>query len=186
MLCYVYILFSLLMYRVWSYLIFGVLLWWLSLTVSAQVSLPEDDFYIIPEAKGGMSGAADHVKWVLDCTAQWPTGGVGYTSVWECYNKQRKKIDEWWGNVLGYQLATGIISREWVLFYIAYLIRFLVQLGIVAGAVMIIYTGYKYALSAINGTAPWRLSDTLTNIGLWLFLITASYGILKLITTMFL
>lgn len=172
--------------RLYIYVILSTLLWWLSLTVSAQPSLPEDDFYIIPEAKGGTSSAEKHVKDVLDCTAQWPTGGVGYTSVWECYNKQRKKIDEWWGNVLGYQLATGIISREWILFYIAYLIRFLVQLGIVAGAVMIIYTGYKYALSAITGTGAGDLSGTLTNIGLWLLLITASYGILKLITTMFL
>lgn len=168
------------MFRV-SILCFSLLLGLVSM-VFAQVGLPEDDFYIIPEATWKPKQAIDHVKKVMECTNE---GGV-YTPVWECYNKELQTIESEGGNVLWYQLATGIISWKWVLFYIAYLIRFLAQMGMVIGAAMIIYTGYKYAISALKGEAAPGLSNLLVNILLWLFLITASYGILKLITTTFL
>lgn len=39
----------------------------------------------------------------------------------------------------------GIMNRNTLLEYVAYLIRFLSQLGLVIGAAMIIYAGYQYA-----------------------------------------
>ena len=161
----------------------AVIIWSQIWATYAQMSLPEDDYYIIPEAKWWKPDPATHVKSVIDCANTWDNG---YTPIWECYNTQLKQIDEWWGSVLWYQLATGIISWKWVLFYIAYLVRFLAQIGLVLGAMQIIYTGYKYALSAISGRGEWNMSETIMSIIKWLFLITASYGIVKLITTMFL
>lgn len=169
--------------RVWLYIcVFVIMCVTCVLQVNAQTTLPKDSFYIIPEAEGWKSSPTEYVKNVMDCT-KWASG---YVPIRDCYNQELQKIKAGWGNVLWYQLATGIISRDGILFYIAYLIRFLSQLGMVVGAIMIIYTGYLYSLSAITGTNQWNLSSTITNIIIWLLLITASYGILKLITTMFL
>lgn len=84
--------------------------------------------------------------------------------MWECYNRQLKTIDESKGSVLGYQLATGIISREGILFYVAYLVRFLAQLGLVVGAMMIIRTGYQAALSAIDGESQVSRQEPIISI----------------------
>jgi hypothetical protein len=48
---------------------------------------------------------------------------------------------------LGEKLATGIMDRTTLLDYIVYLIRFLGQIGLVIGALMIIYAGYLYSAS---------------------------------------
>ncbi|MDR0370192.1 MAG: hypothetical protein LBH96_07025 [Candidatus Peribacteria bacterium] len=44
-------------------------------------------------------------------------------------------------------MAGGIMNRKTLLEYVAYLIRFLSQIGLVIGAAMIIYAGYQYAIT---------------------------------------
>ena len=46
---------------------------------------------------------------------------------------------------VGNQLASGIMTRNTLLDYTVYLVRFLSQLGLVIGGLMIIYAGYLYA-----------------------------------------
>mgnify|MGYP003426113770 FL=1 len=54
------------------------------------------------------------------------------------------------GRSVGDQLASGIMSRDTLLDYLVYLIRFISQIGILIGAVQIIIAGYKYAVAVFN------------------------------------
>jgi hypothetical protein len=57
------------------------------------------------------------------------------------------------GNTLSLpeKIATGIMDWTTILDYVVYLIRFLSQIGLVIGALMIVYAGYKYATTILNG-----------------------------------
>jgi hypothetical protein len=48
---------------------------------------------------------------------------------------------------LGDQMASGIMTRNTLLNYVVYLVKFLSQIGLVIGAVMVIYAGYLYAMT---------------------------------------
>lgn len=43
------------------------------------------------------------------------------------------------------QLATGIMNWDTLFNYVVYLIKFLSQIGMLIGTIMLIYAGYKYA-----------------------------------------
>jgi len=89
-----------------------------------------NDFEIIPQADSG--GKVEQA--VQDVGSQ---GG----HVRDIYNDKADKMDGQVGN----QLASGIMTRNTLLDYVVYLVRFLSQLGLVIGGLMIIYAGYLYA-----------------------------------------
>jgi hypothetical protein len=91
-----------------------------------------NDFEIIPEATSG-----GKVTTAVDAVGQ--TGG----NVWKAYNENAAALS---GSV-GDQIASGIMTRDTLLDYVVYLVRFLSQIGIFIGVVMIIYAGYLYASS---------------------------------------
>ncbi|MDR0650318.1 MAG: hypothetical protein LBG59_02685 [Candidatus Peribacteria bacterium] len=49
------------------------------------------------------------------------------------------------GMELKQQIATGIMNWNTILQYLIYLTRFVSQIGLFIGALMIIFAGYKYA-----------------------------------------
>jgi len=51
---------------------------------------------------------------------------------------------------VGDQLASGIMTWDTLLDYVVYVVRFLSQIGLVIGAVMIVYAGYLYATSIFS------------------------------------
>lgn len=55
---------------------------------------------------------------------------------------------------MGDEFASGIMTWDTVLDYITYLIRFLGQIGLLIGALMIVYAGYLYASSVFADTDP--------------------------------
>lgn len=52
---------------------------------------------------------------------------------------------------LAEKMSSGILNRDTILEYIAYIIRFLSQVGLLIGAGMIIYAGYQYATTIFSG-----------------------------------
>jgi len=54
---------------------------------------------------------------------------------------------------VGNQLASGIMTRDTLLDYVVYFVRFLSQIGLVIGGIMIIYAGYAYATEIFGGKA---------------------------------
>ena len=130
-----------------------------------------NDFEIVPKA-------TDQSK--VDAAVEAVGGQWG--SVRKNYNSNAKDMD----NNVGDQLASGIMTRDTLLQYVIYLVRFLSQIGIVIGVVMIIYAGYLYASSIFN---PWNMAkgkSAIMNAIIGVLVIAFSYAIMKLLTSAFL
>lgn len=147
-------------------LAYGLLM--LPLSSFAQTS---NDFEIIPKASSG--------GWVESAVK---TVGSEWWDVWEHYNEQAEEME---GKV-GDQLASGIMTRNTLLNYIVYLVKFLSQIGIVVGVIMIIYAGYLYASSVFNPSNMSKGKSAITNAIIGVLVIAFSYAIMKLLTSAFL
>lgn len=130
-----------------------------------------NDFEIIPKASSG-----NKVENAVNVVGQ--TGG----NVRDAYNKQASKLS---GSV-GDQIASGIMTRDTLLDYIVYLVRFLSQIGIVIGVLMIIYAGYLYASSIFSPSNMSKGKSAITNAIIGVLVIAFSYAIMKLLTSAFL
>ena len=127
-----------------------------------------DDFVIIPEASWKVGEITENIS------KEW-------WKVWEKYNKEYSKIKgDLWA-----QFATGVFWWDSILLFIKYLIKFLSQVGMVIGALMIIYSGYIYANAVWTGNAT-KWVDPLKKAIIWVVIIIWSYAIMKILTSMFL
>ena len=127
-----------------------------------------DDFVIIPEASWKVGEITENIS------KEW-------WKVWEKYNKEYSGIK----NDLWAQFATGVFWWNSILLFIKYLIKFLSQVGMVIGALMIIYSGYIYANAVWTGNAT-KWVDPLKKAIIWVVIIIWSYAIMKILTSMFL
>lgn len=106
--------------------------------------------------------------------------------VWDEYNKQAADYQK--ENDLAAQMASGIFTWDTLLDYLAYLIKFLSEIGIFVGACFIVYAGYLYATSIFNSDS-WATSKgntAIKNAIIGVLVITFSYAIMKAITAAFL
>ena len=133
----------------------------MSLPIHAQ----SNDFAIIPAASSGgqVVGSVDAIG---------KSGG----NVRKVYNEQAKKLS------LGDQMASGIMTRTTLLDYVVYVVRFLSQIGLLIGGIMIIYAGYMYATEIFGGKAAAGKS-AITNAIIGVLVIAFSYAIMKLLTS---
>lgn len=83
------------------------------------------------------------------------------------------------------QMKTGVMGRSTILDYIVYLVRFLSQVGILIGGVMIIYAGYLYGSNIFAGKAGDG-KKAIKNAIIGILIIIFSYVIIKTLTSMFL
>lgn len=130
-----------------------------------------NDFEIIPEATSQTTVDAA-VKSV------WASGG----KVRDSYNTQAEKME----NSVGDQIASGIMTRDTLLDYIVYLVRFLSQIGLVIGVIMIIYAGYLYASSIFSPSNMSKGKSALINAIVGVLVVAFSYAIMKILTSAFL
>lgn len=86
---------------------------------------------------------------------------------------------------LGAQIKTGIMNRDTLINYLIYVVKYLSQLGMFIGAVMIIYAGYQYATQIFGGKEN-KAKDAIKYSLIGIFVITFSYAIMKFFTSMFL
>ncbi len=130
-----------------------------------------NDYEVVPEAEDSskVQGAVNDV-------------GSKWGSVREKYNQQADKME----GEIGNQMASGIMTRDTLLDYVVYLVRFLSQIGIVIGVVMIIYAGYLYATSVFNPSGISKGKSAITNAIIGVLVVAFSYAIMKLLTSAFL
>lgn len=127
---------------------------------------------IIPEAKTDVESTVE---------------GVGvWWHVWDEYNKAANDLQA--TKDLWAQMASGIFTRDTLLDYLAYLIKFLSEVGIFVWACFIVYAGYLYATSIFNSDsgATSKGNTAIKNAIIWVLVITFSYAIMKAITAAFL
>lgn len=155
-------------------LLFSLSLLMIAPAFATNATLEQNDFHIIPEASdSGGSGAAKIVSAVADTTDG--------KNVLDNYEKEYQKIK---GDV-GMQMKTGVMGRSTILDYIVYLVRFLSQVGILIGGVMIIYAGYLYGSNIFAGKAGDG-KKAIKNAIIGILIIIFSYVIIKTLTSMFL
>ena len=129
----------------------------------------ENNFEIIPESNTNVSQDVSDV-------------GKAGGSVWDKLNQNAKKY-EGSGDV-GAQFASGAFTRNTILNYVVYLVRFISQIALVIGALMIIWSGYQYAVAAFTGKPAG--SDGIKNAIIGILIVAFSYAIIKILTEAFL
>lgn len=129
-----------------------------------------NDFEIIPKATSQQT-----------VTNAVNTVGSEGGDVRDNYDQKAKELDN-----VGDQMASGIMTRDTLLDYIVYLVKFLSQIGLVIGVLMIIYAGYLYASSVFDASNMSKGKSAITNAVIWVLVIAFSYAIMKLLTSAFL
>lgn len=86
------------------------------------------------------------------------------------------KVDE--------QLATWIMTRDTILDYAVLLLRFLSQVGLMIGGIMIVYAGYRYILNVLEAAEPDP--SLIKNAIIGIMVIIFSYAIMRILTRAFL
>lgn len=152
-------------------LLASIALWLLILPIHSFAQQTSNDFEIIPKASSG-----GKVTQAVEAVGK--TGG----SVRNTYNQQASGL----AGSVGDQLASGIMTRDTLLEYIVYLVRFLSQIGIFIGVLMIIYAGYLYASSVFSPSNMAKGKSAITNAIIGVLVIAFSYAIMKLLTSAFL
>jgi len=107
-----------------------------------------NDFEIIPKATSQQT--------VTDASNK--VGSEG-GNVRKNYNEQASGMKD----SVGDQMASGIMTRDTLLDYVVYLVKFLSQIGIVIGVLMIIYAGYLYASSIFDASNMSKGKTAITN-----------------------
>jgi hypothetical protein len=95
--------------------------------------------------------------------------------VWENYNKNAS------GLTTAKQITSWIMTRNTIMNYLVFVVKFLSQLWLVVWAWFIMYAWYKYMLSVFNW---WKTpSSTLKNAIIWVIIVIFSYAIMKVFTS---
>lgn len=131
------------------------------------ISTPSN-FEIVPQADSG--GAVENAV-----NAVGAQGG----HVRDTYNTQADNMKDSVGN----QLASGIMTRNTLLDYTVYLVRFLSQVGLLIGGLMIIYAGYLYATTIFGWGDASKGKKAITNAIVGILIIAFSYAIMKFLTS---
>lgn len=95
-------------------------------------------------------------------------------------NELQSTNDLWW------QLAWWFINFNTILQYLAYLIRVIANIAIAVAALFIIRWWYEYVMQAFNYKAKTAPSVYITNIVIWIFIMSFAYGIIKILAFTFL
>lgn len=136
--------------------------------------LANNSFQLIPESNDVEAGKTA-ISWLLNINTD--------EDFRDKYNAEAKKNQ----NDLGQQIQTWIFSRNSILQIGVYILRFIMQLALVIWAAMIIKSGYTYALAAMGAQdKPEEVSKPIKNAVIWLFIISISYTIIKLLQMAFL
>ncbi len=143
----------------------------ISITHTYAQGNPANNFFIIPEATSGGQVTTD----VDDVGSK--AGNV---------TNRYREIAEMTGRSVGDQLASGIMSRDTLLDYLVYLIRFISQIGILIGAVQIIIAGYKYAVAVFNWADAQGANDNIRSAITGVAIIAVSYWFMRILTNAFL
>ncbi|HKL43810.1 MAG TPA: hypothetical protein VJ892_00860 [Candidatus Absconditabacterales bacterium] len=135
------------------------------------------NFEVIPESEQSSTNIGETVKEIGE-------GG----SVWDNYKDTAYGEENEVGGVrsrpggnlsLGDQFASGVMTWNTILDYAVYLVKFIGQLALLAGALMIIYLGYKKA------TEHLKFNGKFGKIVIGILVISFAYVIVKIIWSMF-
>ncbi len=139
-------------------------------TIYAQNT--SNQFFIIPAETTGVQTSIDSITQGTEGTVR------------DRYNTQADVLS----NELWSQFASGIMTRDTLIQYVIYLVRFLSQLALVIGAVMIVYAWYIYATgiftSSGDGAAAGNKAIRYAIQGI--VIVASAYAFMRILTSAFL
>lgn len=137
-----------------------------TITNADNNDLEVDGFEIMPRLTGAQ---VEKVNKAID--AVWSEWG----KVRQNYNSGAKNLKT------SEQIASWIMTRDTIMNYIVFVVKFLGQLWLLVWAWFIMFAWYKYMLSVFNGwKTPW---STLKNAIIWVIIVVFSYAIVKILTS---
>ena len=145
----------------------------LSTPTFASLANTRNDLHIIPETQESNQELDKKVKEI----------GQNPGKVIDTYNNNANDLAQ--KGDLGSAFATGIFNRDLILLYIAYLVQFLSQLGMLIWGIMVVYAGYLYAGSIFGFSNIPQTKTAIKNAITGILVISFSYAILKILTSMF-
>lgn len=104
-----------------------------------------------------------------------------WSAAWEVMDRYNKQANERQDSP-SKQIASWIMTRDTILDYLQYVVRFLSELWIVVWVWFIIYAWYKYMVSVFTSWNP--PTNTIKNAIIWIIIIIFSYAILKTLTSL--
>lgn len=165
----------------------------ITFSFSMDTYAAKNQFHILPEVDNKMniqkitkivsdgkeySWATEKIVWQEVDSDEVDSG----SSVMERYQKIANS-DQY---TLEEKMAAWVIDWDSILEYLVYLIRFVSQIGILIGAVMILYSWYCYAVAIFHSSGPSQWSSAIRNAIIGVVVITFSYAIMKALTAAFL
>ena len=145
----------------------------LSIPTFASLANTRNDLHIIPETQESTEELDKKVKDIAKNPGK----------VLEIYNNKADELAQ--KGDLGSAFTTGIFNRDLILLYIAYLVQFLSQLGMLIWGIMVVYAGYLYAGSIFGFSNIPQTKTAIKNAITGILVISFSYAILKILTSMF-
>ena len=156
-----------------------ILIWlfFLSLLSISYAESPANDFSIIPESKTWSQNIWDIVNTIWQ---SWWNVMENYKNIayWEKNPDGTRK----WSQMpdLGDQLASWVMTRDTLLDYVTYIVRFLLQLWLLIWAVVMIYIWYK----KITQFRDFKWGD-IKYVIMWIAVLGFAYVIVKMLVNMF-
>lgn len=132
-----------------------------------SVSATPNNLHIIPEKSWTDAEVRADIQTIGNPNA--------WGSVLERYDRIANQLDA--QGDLGGQLQRGTLTRNSLLNYASYLMKFLSQLGLLIGGIMILYAGYQYATTIFGYGSPSNAKAAISNAIIWVIVIVASYAI---------
>lgn len=154
----------------------------IGLLSSFQIFATPNNLHIIPEylSWGSAETSAQEAREAVNFVGNSSSGGT----VIERYNQQAEKIAK--EKNIWKAFKTWIMNWDTIPNYIVYLIRFLNQLGLLIGGVMILYAGYLYAGTIFGFGDVNSAKNAIKNAVIGVIILVASYAIWVGIQALFL
>lgn len=154
-------------------LVFGMLL--MSSSYAGNMSNTRNDLHIIPQSQI----KEEDQRAIIQFIWSWAAAG----NVLDRYNQKAQELEK--KGDIGTSFATGVFGRGTILSYIAYIIQFLSQLGLLIWGIMVVYAGYQYATVIFNYGSANNAKKAIQNAITGILVIIFSYAIYKAILSMF-
>ncbi len=152
------------------------LLFWLltSIMISANIL---SGIMVFAQSNLEIAPKVDQSKlWEINSKIQDPNNSK---HVWDIYDDQASGLNT------AEQIASGVMTWNTILDYGVLLLKFLSQAWLLVGALMFIYTWYKYIMSVITGDGE-PSKDNIKYAIYGILIIVFSYAIMRILTRAFL
>lgn len=148
---------------------------WVLLSGISRAANTRNDLHIIPESQS----SPQEIQKII--TEIWDISGKNW--VLDNYNEKALELEK--KGDLGTAFATGVFSWKTIIKYIAYLMKFMSQLGLLIWGIMVLYAGYQYATVLFGGKGPNDAKNAIKNAVIGILVIIFSYAIFRALVAMF-